>query len=673
MNAPHRDLFRPFDLDGARLWFHPTSGIHVRVDDPTTVGLRQRAPRVVMFGASNACNLSCTFCSRDAGARSVWTLENAAALLEGLAAAGTLEVAFGGGEPLLWPAFDALVERLHATTALALHITTNGTRLDDARLARLAGRLGQVRLSIYEVDWRPAAAALDRAGQRWGANVLVDEVTLDGLGALLDTLALAGAADVSLLSHVGGDPARQLSAAGRARLADLVAASPVPVRLSVCLGDALGVPRLLAGDCGAGDDFVTLTADGFVSPCSFHADRVAVRTAAEVLDVWRARREPRLPSDRIGCARRTPAPPSTVLSPGVRVWQAFSGNNSGECVLVATFEHIEDAQALLADLCPFEPDQPYPEAWKAHFAARRIPTRLEERTPEVLGVVGHQLLAHTSSTLSDDFPSLRALVWARGGFARSPGIHQHELGHLVWVLACPDGTRAQAGPWPNAVTIAHGALQIGAAPMLWGDAQQDAIPELLAWAGGRPIEATIVSAEIDAPRLRDVVCRLGQRTPRRARLALVSQGPFPHASWAAERGAFVLDDIALFDPAPRPGPLARAAHAKGLMVVPLQGDEVQLQALVQTAPQRARSERPDPTPLVTAATAALRRAGLRERVEAPEPPWGAGARLTVRTAQPRAVMTALHTVTGTARWWAQEVDVLTLAVEDLVDRVRRRG
>ncbi|MCA9614406.1 MAG: hypothetical protein KC586_16740, partial [Myxococcales bacterium] len=95
---PNRDAFRAFPLDGALLLFRPRDGASVRVTSPRTRALRRRAPRVVSFGLSHACNLRCGFCSRDASIADRWDTDQAATLLETLASAGTQEVAFGGGE-----------------------------------------------------------------------------------------------------------------------------------------------------------------------------------------------------------------------------------------------------------------------------------------------------------------------------------------------------------------------------------------------------------------------------------------------------------------------------------------------------------------------------------------------------------------------------------------------
>lgn len=140
--------FRAFPLDGAMSWFQPSTGAHVRWDGPETHALARVAPRVVMFSLSHACNLACGFCSRDAGLATSWTADSAANLLRELAARRVLEVSLGGGEPLAFRGLERLLDRLHDETPLAVHLTTNGVLLDEARVARLRGRVGEVRVSV---------------------------------------------------------------------------------------------------------------------------------------------------------------------------------------------------------------------------------------------------------------------------------------------------------------------------------------------------------------------------------------------------------------------------------------------------------------------------------------------------------------------------------------------
>lgn len=303
---------RPFPLDGALLLFDRDTGWNVLMDGDETAALCMQAPRSVQFAITNRCNLACTFCSRDTEAASGWTAESAFAMLSGLAEAGVLEVAFGGGEPWSFPGFAELVRRLYAGTPLAISLTTNGLSMTPERLAAIDGCYGQIRLSLYEDnDWRARVGELSAARARFGVNWLVTPARLPEVEATVLELAGRGCRDVLLLSYNGADRALHLSPEQAEtlalRVAKLAARLPrVTLKLDVCWGERMeAVPRLLdRADCGAGREFVVLTSDRQLSPCSFHHVKLPVETAADVMRAWRderallasAAREP-------GCAR----------------------------------------------------------------------------------------------------------------------------------------------------------------------------------------------------------------------------------------------------------------------------------------------------------------------------------------------------------------------------------
>ena len=445
--------WRPHTLDGALLWFQPATGLSVRVDGPETRALRRRAPRLVLFGITNRCNLACTFCSRDQAAASAWTADSAHDVLAGLAQRGTLEVAFGGGEPLAFRGFDDLVERLATTTALALHVTTNGTLLTPERLARLRPHLGELRLSLYdESDWAARLRLLASVPGRYGVNLLLTPARVAALPALLADITSLGCRDVALLSYVGPDPALQLSADDDARVAAAVAGAPagLRVRLSVCFGDRMhDVPRLFAGvagdgDCGAGLDFVTLTSDRRLEACSYQRGGLPIASADDVLAAWQARRPELLgPAGARGCARPTAG--RAALPDGVRIWQGFSGNNSGDCVLVGRFADDDAARRYLDELLPgFVPGEKYPQPWLELLAREGIEVGKFAHAPDVMAAVGRNILMHTDMALEDDFAELRTLLWKRGGRAVYSGIHVHDTVTLVAGLRFPDAAARDA-------------------------------------------------------------------------------------------------------------------------------------------------------------------------------------------------------------------------------------
>ena len=303
---------RRFPMHGALLLFDRDTGENVLCDGPETASLVPVAPRVVQFGITNHCNLACQFCSRDLDAASGWTADTAFTVLAELAEAGVLEVAFGGGEPWTFRGFAQLVRRLHAETPLAVNVTTNGLALTPARLAEIAGCYGQLRISLYDDnDWRARVATCASAGARFGVNYLVTPARLPSLDTTVLELAALGCRDVLLLSYNGRDPALHLSAGEAAELATRVrvlgrALPRCRLALDVCWGERLeAVPRLFAkADCGAGAEFLVVTSDQRVMPCSFHHVALPARTAGEIMAIWRERQDVlSAPSRLPGCAR----------------------------------------------------------------------------------------------------------------------------------------------------------------------------------------------------------------------------------------------------------------------------------------------------------------------------------------------------------------------------------
>ena len=243
--------FRRFPLDGALLLFDRDSGVNALCEGEQTAHLRQVAPRVVQFGLTNQCNLTCHFCSRDLTAASTWTADDVVTFARELSTQGVLEIAFGGGEPWAFPDFATLVARLYAETALAISFTTNGLALTERRLAAIDGRYGQIRLSLYDDnDWRKRVAWLAGRRARFGVNYLV---TPDRLASLVSTvleLVELGCHDVLLLSYNGHDRALHLDPAQAAELRSTVQLlgralrDRCSLKLNVCWGDRdRGTPR----------------------------------------------------------------------------------------------------------------------------------------------------------------------------------------------------------------------------------------------------------------------------------------------------------------------------------------------------------------------------------------------------------------------------------------------
>src|SRR5687767_2568554 len=82
------------------------------------------------------CNLSCVYCNEYDKTSEPVPVEEMARRIDRLAALGTLAITFSGGEPLLHPELEALVERIRRAGIIATLIT-NGYLLTAERIERL--------------------------------------------------------------------------------------------------------------------------------------------------------------------------------------------------------------------------------------------------------------------------------------------------------------------------------------------------------------------------------------------------------------------------------------------------------------------------------------------------------------------------------------------------------
>jgi MoaA/NifB/PqqE/SkfB family radical SAM enzyme len=698
-----RDRFRAFPLDGALLFFQPSSGASVRVENERTRELARRAPRVVMFGITNRCNLRCGFCSRDVARPSVWTTESAIAVLRDLERAGSLEVAFGGGEPFAFQGFGELVAELHATTALALNVTTNGTLLNAKSFAPFRGRFGQVRISIYDDErWVTAARALHDAGQLWGANVLVHDERLDELPALFSRLAALGCHDVSLLRYVGPDPSLELGIAARERLAALIADAPLSCRISVCFGDALPAPRLFDGadgngDCGAGHDFVTITPDQRVQSCSFQDRSFSATTAEEILAIWRVRRaELGSASERRGCARALRLASQSRRRravPNVAVWRGFSGNNSGECILVGKFDSSAAAEQFLAELRPsWAPDGEYSAEWRALFERENVALSALRDNGEPVGQSPNNLVAIGRSVLAagydsgDAFPELRALAWKRGGFVVSGGIHLHESPSLLAAIRCRDADDARALVTRNAgfELFPHGDVlfaRIHDATDTNNGSLEDRTRKLVAFADGRELGAELALDEWDEPAFLAAKQRLGNELRLEPRLVVSFWGDKAlddaarFAKQVTEAAVHVCHRVLLIERLSRRKRTAVLALRQGAAVNALDGREVEVSGYFWfLEPPRTKGVKAPPRPGVDL-EALVRALSTRLGRQVTPAPVNSnhGGQVRILTEEPARVLAAMASVADEMGMqlspWVCDVDPMSHLLRRLISDV----
>jgi radical SAM protein with 4Fe4S-binding SPASM domain len=256
-----------------------------------------RAPIVAHWAVTYRCNLTCAFCysesgpGREPGPRP----QIRRRIVERLAAWGVLEVALGGGEPTLVPAFPDLLAAIRAV-GMVPNVTTNGTVHRPEIVEALAEHAGVVHLSADQLErldaargpgvfarLRRTARDLAGAGVRLGVNLLLTPENVPDLRRSLEDVLALGVRTITLLRPKGdwartrwpGFPSADALHATAAGVRAFLASRP-PVRMYVdtaLRGEwaELGLftdPEPGVAGCGGGQRHVAITPEGDVFPCS---------------------------------------------------------------------------------------------------------------------------------------------------------------------------------------------------------------------------------------------------------------------------------------------------------------------------------------------------------------------------------------------------------------------
>lgn len=343
--------------------------------DPAVPGALT-APTEVHVALSARCPAPCTGCYQDA--RPDGALADRAALeadLDALAAMGVFEIAVGGGEPMRSADLEGVVDGIVARGMVA-NVTTSGLGVTPERARWLAGRVGQVNVSIdglagaYDAvrGWAGADHALTAlrslrtAGVRVAVNTVISAANLDHLDALGDVLAGEGIADWHWIRFKPVGRGRDSALAPSAeqldglwtRLLALEARTGLVIRVDCALApfvlaaapDLEAAARLGVTGCAGGVSLWARGTDGRFSPCSYAAGASEALVAGTApRQAWRA--DPVV----LGWRERAVAPPGPCAAcPAQTLCR-------GGCRVVAL--------ARTGDALAPDPDCPRVRAWAA--------------------------------------------------------------------------------------------------------------------------------------------------------------------------------------------------------------------------------------------------------------------------------------------------------------------
>jgi len=263
------------------------SGLNALIDE-VVPEKRSAAPAMVSFSLTNRCNLHCPHCFVAKG-RSDLPFSLLTKWLVELDGNGCLEVGFGGGEPLLHPAFSDICRFVHARTGMACTFTTNGTLLSEKMVESIRGNVDFCRISmdgweqIHKRSRGVSFASLvstiaNVAGKiRVGVNYLVNDETVGDLERVADLLASLSVEELLLLPEIGARGEILLSKSGISTLRGWVASYDGPLRLR---GSERTCAEILPSVLPPGDEallrYVHVDADGIMKPDSFASAGVPI-------------------------------------------------------------------------------------------------------------------------------------------------------------------------------------------------------------------------------------------------------------------------------------------------------------------------------------------------------------------------------------------------------------
>lgn len=184
--------------------------------------------------------------------------------------------------------------------------------LTEAFLRSIEGKYGNIRLSLYETNhWEQTIQLLVANGARFGVNWLITPDELPEIEMKFLKLLGMGVRDFLLISYKGSDSSMHFSRAQYDELAAFVnkmykaTNGMAQLKLDICWGDMLpDVPRLFEhSDCGAGDEFLSITSDKQIKPCSFHHWTIPFDSLEDVKTYWQQKCKNKQAAAIAGCAR----------------------------------------------------------------------------------------------------------------------------------------------------------------------------------------------------------------------------------------------------------------------------------------------------------------------------------------------------------------------------------
>jgi len=198
-------------------YYDRDSGIHMLIEEllPPSDEL-SKTPRTVSISLTNSCNFHCSFCHIEKGIEFLpkQIVLNICKILD---KHGTLDIAFGGGEPLLHKEIIEICKCIWYETGLGISVTTNGSLLSSLLISEIKDFVGFIRVSfdttdpllfksIRGVDIQKIQENLKllQGEIPFGINAVINNQTIEHLDSLLRFAINVGCEEILLLPQFNG-------------------------------------------------------------------------------------------------------------------------------------------------------------------------------------------------------------------------------------------------------------------------------------------------------------------------------------------------------------------------------------------------------------------------------------------------------------------------------------
>ncbi|MFH1653064.1 MAG: radical SAM protein [Pseudomonadota bacterium] len=239
--------------------------------------------RRLLWELTTRCNLNCPTCHRYGQSVAEWSYEDALNTIPFLKRQGIKDVILSGGEPLLLPWLEELIQRLHQSN-FNVDICTNATLVNEGNVKILASYLSEISVSLESSN----ASVHDKHRKQigaWGKTIkaielliknglmihIISVLTEETMATLTETIAMCHQLGVESVTLLGLMPYNTKS--------NFLANATTQAQLSKILNDCrkkytsltINTKRTISNmpfcECDAGNSIFALDAKGEFLPC----------------------------------------------------------------------------------------------------------------------------------------------------------------------------------------------------------------------------------------------------------------------------------------------------------------------------------------------------------------------------------------------------------------------